>query len=748
MLARSRTEGSVISLTSSSEQGGSAEASSAHATPRKLRPFQSDSVLGSPSGRASTPLPSKAKPLDDVSSPPIRPTLTTTNVRTYAGQSRSFLVALPQSQAGTLGLEAHSQGLIDNTEATYGESQEDDFEMRESYTELRERWGVDASEDDPRPLSPIQASPSPKGKGKKRKGLHEEIPMRLLPNGMMNDLKSITELRSKGESRRFLDEVGYLFEGLDAKGALGVRRGSALEIVTKLCDVEFARRAKAADFLGRAWEVLRETGAGDGDKILDSILVFYAALVTRDPSDIVDLARKSDFAATLYRMLSSLERSNDPLWLISTNAGGVELKAAGISKAENLMLGNLHRLIRKKSGLLGEDNIISNRVLISQSLAAISSSMHNITHLTPLLHSLSLEISPLPSRVRAYTSGLSLIPPQGSTSFMDTPSLLHLDNCLRLLDSCLLGSWSISSEELNVQNTQLDGLRKQAFADALLALCVACDIVCLDIELVDYRTVASRCMESTLRVLINLTHDDLLWCEAVLKNELSMTAVMHLIVMAQRQRRMLEKQTETDEGDDGDGDNAARCLDRMCLALGLLTNLVQASPDARTVMNSTLLDFDCPARRGCISECHCPGRTSALACLAKVYAQHLPSSNELDMVVRGHMAVLFGLIMDRAPVNQRTLLDALPGISDREKLGGLLQHAQDFTLFYVALTRKVAEARSRGENEGSDGIDLNMSDPGYASTGLTGRTLRDTKGEAVAKGVVSSLKRLRDQGVS
>lgn len=42
---------------------------------------------------------------------------------------------------------------------------------------------------------------------------------------------------------------------------------SAMEIVTKLCDVDFARKAKAADFLGRAWEVLREAGAGDGDKV-------------------------------------------------------------------------------------------------------------------------------------------------------------------------------------------------------------------------------------------------------------------------------------------------------------------------------------------------------------------------------------------------------------------------------------------------------------------------------------------------
>lgn len=94
-------------------------------------------------------------------------------------------------------------------------------------------------------------------------------------------------------------------------------------------------------------------------------------------------------------------------------------------------------------------------------------------------------------------------------------------------------------------------------------------------------------MESALRVLINLTHDDLQWCHAVLDDGLAMTAIMHLIVMAQQQRRLLEKQAEADEADDDDGANAARCLDRMCLALGLLTNLVQATPDTKTIMNET-----------------------------------------------------------------------------------------------------------------------------------------------------------------
>ena len=106
-----------------------------------------------------------------------------------------------------------------------------------------------------------------------------------IPNGMMNPLKSITELRSKGESRRFLDEVGYLFEGMEAAGGIGLRRArsasfpvlintlinmtpSALEITTKLCDPEFARKAKAADFLGRTWDLFLEAGAGTVDDMV------------------------------------------------------------------------------------------------------------------------------------------------------------------------------------------------------------------------------------------------------------------------------------------------------------------------------------------------------------------------------------------------------------------------------------------------------------------------------------------------
>lgn len=72
--------------------------------------------------------------------------------------------------------------------------------------------------------------------------------------------------------------------------------------------------------------------------MLDTVLAFYAALVARDSTVLSDLVLKSDFTSTLHNMLTSLELSNDPIWLISTDAGPTELKASGISKAEKVLV--------------------------------------------------------------------------------------------------------------------------------------------------------------------------------------------------------------------------------------------------------------------------------------------------------------------------------------------------------------------------------------------------------------------------
>lgn len=74
-------------------------------------------------------------------------------------------------------------------------------------------------------------------------------------------------MRNKGEARRFMDEVGYLFEGLEPHATTSLKRMSALELLEKFSDVDFLRNAKAADMVKRAWDALQTANAGVADKV-------------------------------------------------------------------------------------------------------------------------------------------------------------------------------------------------------------------------------------------------------------------------------------------------------------------------------------------------------------------------------------------------------------------------------------------------------------------------------------------------
>lgn len=73
-------------------------------------------------------------------------------------------------------------------------------------------------------------------------------------------------------------------------------------------------------------------------QVLDTILVFFSALVSKDSLDLSELASKSDFLSVMYRLLRNLDRENDPLWLISCGLNDVELKRSGVAKSEKTLV--------------------------------------------------------------------------------------------------------------------------------------------------------------------------------------------------------------------------------------------------------------------------------------------------------------------------------------------------------------------------------------------------------------------------
>jgi hypothetical protein len=89
---------------------------------------------------------------------------------------------------------------------------------------------------------------------------------------------------------------------------------------------------------------------------------------------------------------------------------------------------------------------------------------------------------------------------------------------------------------------------------------------------------AHKCTELTLRILISLSHENRHFCEAILQQELAMPFVVRAIVKSHRQR-ISSFGSKANPG--SETDKEAQPLDRLCLALGLLTNLVQSTDVAK-----------------------------------------------------------------------------------------------------------------------------------------------------------------------
>ncbi len=549
-----------------------------------------------------------------------------------------------------------------------------------------------------------------------------------------------------------------------------------MELVTKLCDADFARRAKATDFRSRAWDALRASGAGDGDKVLDAILVLFAALVAQFPHEMIELTEKEDFIPVLWDMLTTLSKV-DPFELVGSGANEVELKKAGIGKAEKLnvslvpsqnpifhspdfplQLIALRSVITNKSELVSDEERPSLRQLLSKALASLPPSVHRSSNLEALCSTLLTALSSLPHRLSGYAAGLPLLPdPSEFTQSPGIPQLDHIANCLDILDSFLLGRWATTEEQSQIHHDLINGNEQEGLAEGLATLCAMCNIILRNGEFEDFIPIGTefrrvllsfsyidlvsvnRCLESAFRVLINISHANSTWSALLVHQRLMIPVISSLIVVSPRAPH---------DAIDEAGEGGPQAFDRQCLALGLLTNLVQEEESSKHFCRETSgycslvsvfvpysvseLDPSCPALRRCAYACTCPNAINVLECLASVYEQHLRVEDDDPgaYIIRGHLAVLFGLLMRGSPTNQDIILDVLPGTG----LKGLIRHAREFVGLYAEFMARVA----RGERH--DAEDMNDD----SEEGIPQIQVNDGATQDVAQDIIEFLEGLMD----
>ena len=131
--------------------------------------------------------------------------------------------------------------------------------------------------------------------------------------------------------------------------------------------------------------------------------------------------------------------------------------------------------------------------------------------------------------------------------------------------------------------------------------------------------------------------------------------------------------------------------------------LTPSRPSLHTYPFFSELDPSCPALRQCAYGCNCPNAVNVLQCLASVYERHLRTEDDDPgtYIIRGHLAVLFGLLMRGSSVNQEIILDALPGAG----LKGLISHAKEFVGLYTEFMARVARGERTNAGDAEDDSD-------------------------------------------
>ena len=134
-------------------------------------------------------------------------------------------------------------------------------------------------------------------------------------------------------------------------------------------------------------------------------------------------------------------------------------------------------VIVKKSGLSTAGDCPSFRQLISQSLSTLHAHHLHPDRFRSIYDSLLSELSLSPLRLSAYAAGLPLLPEPSSSTPLDVPLLAHIENCLRIIDSFLLGRWAEDDDRDSLCDDIVNGDGQEAPTDGLVVLCAVGNIM-------------------------------------------------------------------------------------------------------------------------------------------------------------------------------------------------------------------------------------------------------------------------------
>jgi hypothetical protein len=489
------------------------------------------------------------------------------------------------------------------------------------------------------------------------------------------ELKSVSSLRSAGETRRFTDELDYLLSGLDSSRPLAIRQTACLETVLKMCPtlsvfadededeasheddemetgappdladeiskaeaLEFLRGLRLTDRSQNILSALIACGCGaqfyeeafDSSGLLDSILALYfARLLSPEVGFGEDLLRENEDIVVL--LLSSM------ITRCKSNALSLPVQRAD-ARRSNKSNKRLEQPTQAIFNAVRSCGILAAKK--DDSLSTTNLLLYALEHFLPILSpvaisSLIREDEEAPSS-QARTStplldhlvDMCLDAEKNRSDPASTKTLLQVKTCIASLLS--------RSDEID---EELATIARSKVQPALTALRRSLVNMGRKVDL------------ALLRLLILATQDCPENCELIASSDVCIEQLLALAVptAALPQTPRKKKSSEADEV-------APAQIEHQCVLLGLLTNILE----------------HCPSKRSHVAQMKPnSSKDTAVTIISTAFCRAMSSATETEEpalgVLSGCLAVVVGLLIEgnhEATADYRVACESADQISD------------------------------------------------------------------------------------
>ncbi|WWC70115.1 uncharacterized protein I206_104062 [Kwoniella pini CBS 10737] len=455
--------------------------------------------------------------------------------------------------------------------------------------------------------------------------------------------QAVSDMRSKGENRRFMDELNCLIEGIgDPTMGISFKRTSALDIIRNMQDESWLAKMEICGQIEIVWGSLMQAGGEEYDMTMETICILFLAILIKSNTGIDQLMRNNrDQAMNL--LLRNLNTKNGPL------DQSQKTKLSNSASTRILASSTLNSIC----GMVAEQDdmdIIDDPIILKQ-----------------VLDSLILETKILGDRFDLHEKGLDLLPQT------DPPDSDHIYYLLQIIFRLVEGSEECKDK---MEDSQTESVQ------ALVNVVITATAVWLNVEDESSPNV-SRCIGQILQLLIVLATSSPEWIRSFLVIRGASTALLrsllqreHIIPVqtstAPKAREEESRATEVEMVEQAEPDTTLLQRDFLCTILVLLIQAIRTDAKVVQILANTSMSSRCKGNFGCLRKCNCLDQLSFTHHLSQIYSDYQQNDDDIfAKAITGYLAlVIINFLLSNSSIEQESL-SPLPGQNVKGKLEGL-----------------------------------------------------------------------------